>query len=240
MNGNTWLLIVCLFACLAGIAVCAGNDDAGEDDDTADDVGDDDVTDDDDSADDDTTEPIRVACVGDSITEISEYPADLQSLLGDGSLVGNFGHSGAVVSERFSDKTYLYQDEFDEAVAFLPQVVIILLGTNDSDKDIVPYIDEFVGDYTDLVDAFRSLDSAPIIWPVIPPPIFENTLGRTDTNLVTYVIPEIEEVAASPSLTTIDLHTPLAGRDDYFSDGLHPNAAGSLAIAEIIYSALVE
>ncbi|MEY4378897.1 MAG: hypothetical protein RLZ85_778, partial [Verrucomicrobiota bacterium] len=45
-------------------------------------------------------EPIKVACVGDSITLGSgaqkgkSYPAQLQGLLGDGYQVGNFGVSG--------------------------------------------------------------------------------------------------------------------------------------------------
>ena len=37
------------------------------------------------------SEPIRVACVGDSITAVSGYPSDLQSMLGNNYTVGNFG-----------------------------------------------------------------------------------------------------------------------------------------------------
>ena len=47
--------------------------------------------------------PVKVACVGNSITygygiagrETRSYPAQLQRMLGDGYLVGNFGKSGA-------------------------------------------------------------------------------------------------------------------------------------------------
>ena len=41
--------------------------------------------------------PVRVACVGDSITASTEYPSDLQSLLGPGYVVGNFGVNGSTV-----------------------------------------------------------------------------------------------------------------------------------------------
>ena len=37
----------------------------------------------------------RVACLGDSITQMTGYPADLQTLLGNSSIVGNFGVSGS-------------------------------------------------------------------------------------------------------------------------------------------------
>ena len=40
----------------------------------------------------------RVACLGDSITQMTGYPADLQTLLGNSSVVGNFGVSGATVN----------------------------------------------------------------------------------------------------------------------------------------------
>ena len=44
------------------------------------------------------TTPIRVACVGDSITQITKYTADLQAELGSNYTVGNFGVSGSTVS----------------------------------------------------------------------------------------------------------------------------------------------
>ena len=40
----------------------------------------------------------RVACLGDSITQTTGYPADLQALLGNSSVVGNFGVSGSSVN----------------------------------------------------------------------------------------------------------------------------------------------
>ena len=43
-------------------------------------------------------DPVRVACVGDSITEGTEYPADLWMLLGANYTVGNFGVGGSTVS----------------------------------------------------------------------------------------------------------------------------------------------
>ena len=51
-------------------------------------------------------EPIKVACVGDSITQGSgaqkgkSYPAQLQGLLGEGYLVGNFGVSGRTLLKK--------------------------------------------------------------------------------------------------------------------------------------------
>jgi hypothetical protein len=43
-------------------------------------------------------EPLRVACVGDSITEGSDYPVELRLLLGHNYSVANFGIKGSTVS----------------------------------------------------------------------------------------------------------------------------------------------
>jgi len=51
-------------------------------------------------------EPIKIACVGDSITQGAgaksgqSYPAQLQALLGDGYKVGNFGVSGRTLLKK--------------------------------------------------------------------------------------------------------------------------------------------
>jgi lysophospholipase L1-like esterase len=74
---------------------------------------------------------IRVACVGDSITEGTEYPADLWMMLGANYTVGNFGVGGSTVSIE-SEKPYMNQTAFQDAEAFMPNIVVIILGTNDA------------------------------------------------------------------------------------------------------------
>src|SRR5208283_5012251 len=71
----------------------------------------------------------RVACLGDSITEITGYSTDLQTLLGDNSVVGDFGVSGATVNFK-TDKPYFFEPAFKDAEDFEPTTVIIMLGTN--------------------------------------------------------------------------------------------------------------
>src|SRR6056297_1224323 len=63
----------------------------------------------------DDTSPIRVACLGDSITagarvdaKSESYPARLQELLGDNFEVRNFGIGGATLLK--SDRSNLWRD----------------------------------------------------------------------------------------------------------------------------------
>ena len=184
--------------------------------------------------------PIRVACVGDSITEGTEYPMILQVLLGDNYTVGNFGVGDSTVLLS-TNKPFMYQIEFQNAVSFKPNIIIIMLGTNDARPDYFTHIDEFMGDYKELVGEFEVLDkSKPKIWLVIPPPIFNDSLGPTNANLVEGVIPRIQEVAEELNLPLIDVYSPLADHADYFWDGVHPNSEGSNVIATQIYSDIIQ
>ncbi len=66
-------------------------------------------------------EKIKVACVGNSITygytldnrERDAYPSQLQRLLGDSYIVGNFGKSGATLLEK-GHRPYVKQEEYQQ------------------------------------------------------------------------------------------------------------------------------
>ena len=181
--------------------------------------------------------PTRVACFGDSITELSAYPADLQDLLGDSYSVGEFGVSGSTVLIDTSNP-YIYTTAFLRGAAFLPNIVVIMLGTNDARADNFQSINNFVADYEQLVREVLALKSNPKIFLVKPPPIFHNDLNLSNARLLDGVIPGIEQVAKDFDLTTIDVYTPLVNQSNYFMDGVHPNNEGASIIASEIYKAI--
>jgi len=179
---------------------------------------------------------IRVACIGDSITEISHYPEELQELLGDGYLVGNFGVSGSAVSNNAS-KPYINQTAFQQAKDFQPQVVIIMLGTNDAKWENYRHVGNFPSDYKELIREYEALPEEQQIWIVTPPPIYDNVLGLYNTYLEQGVLLGIEQVADDLDLPTIDVNEALAD-PEYFIDGVHPNLDGAEVIASIISDAI--
>lgn len=179
----------------------------------------------------------RVACIGDSITQFSTYPTDLQTMLGTSYNVREFGISGSTV--LFSSFTpYIDQREFQRAKQFLPNIVIIMLGTNDAREDYYQSIANFVADYKQLVREVQALESKPKIFLVKPPPIFDNDLDLSNVNMLEGVIPGIGQVAEELSLTLIDVYTPLVNHPEYFSDGVHPNNEGATVIASEVYKAI--
>ena len=169
--------------------------------------------------------------------KLHTYPTDLEELLGCNYYVREFGVTGSTVVVN-SYTPYLYEPRFSAAKLFLPDIVVILLGTNDVRADNYQSIDEFVADYKKLVGELQALESNPKIYLVKPPPIFENELELSNDNLVGGVIPRVEQVANDLGLPLIDAYTPLVGHPEYFVDGVHPNFDGASVIANQVYKAL--
>lgn len=181
------------------------------------------------------TSLIRVACVGDSITE-NGYPSELQVMLGAEYDVADFGASGSTVSLS-TKKPYMNEAARLESKFFQPSIVIIMLGTNDAQADAESF-GNFSEDYTQLVGEYLSLASEPVIWLVKPPPIFENNFNLSETSLEQGVIPQIEQVARELNLSTIDVNSIMAGHPEYFMDGVHPSSEGTAVIANEIIQAI--
>jgi lysophospholipase L1-like esterase len=181
---------------------------------------------------------IRVACVGDSITEGSGYPENLQVMLGNNYKVGNFGVSGSTVLQN-SDVPYMNQAAFWRAIAFKPSIVVVMLGTNDAKESSYGSVENFISDYKELVREYERLESKPKIWLVTPPPIFENDLNLNNTNLEQNIIPSIEYVANELDMPTVDVNTVLTDYPEYFMDGVHPSSDGAMLIASKINQAII-
>lgn len=189
--------------------------------------------------------PVRVACVGDSITfgsqiegrETNSYPAVLGQLLGSKFVVKNFGVSGATLLKK-GDKPYWGLSALKKASEFGPDVVVLKLGTNDSKPQNWKHGDEFENDLRAMVEHFQQLPSKPRIWLCLPVPVYETRWGINNLVVQGQVIPRIEKVATEKGLPVIDLYTALLGQPLLFPDKVHPNAAGARLMAQTIYTAL--
>ena len=192
--------------------------------------------------------PIRVACVGDSITygygikdrEHDSYPAQLAALLGEKWEVRNFGVNGATALKR-GTRPYNEQPAYREVLSFKPNVVVIKLGTNDTNAKSWPsHKDEFLSDYLELIRSFAALETKPKIYLCRPVPLFRDRGKEYDTDkiLVEEVIPKVNEAAKKTKLPIIDLYAPFEDKANLFPDGVHPDAKGAGIMASTIFSKL--
>ncbi len=184
-----------------------------------------------------TPPPIRVACIGDSITRGTEYTLDLWALIGPDYVIGDFGVGGATVSLH-SEAAYMNKTACETAKEFQPDMVFVMLGTNDADKTLNETTQEFVADYITLLETFEELPTKPEMYLMMPPPIYNTSLNLSGELFAERVQPGIREVANQTGLPLIDAYTPLLGNPDLFIDGVHPTAAGAQKIAEAVYAAV--
>jgi lysophospholipase L1-like esterase len=192
-----------------------------------------------------SNDTVRVVCVGNSITAgwttinatTDAYPAQLGSMLGNKWIVYNSGVSGRTML-RHGDYPIWNEPLFKTGLAFNPDIVTILLGTNDSKSWNWIYKDEFVNDYKAMIDTFRTLPSHPVVWLGLPAPAFRDTLGIRDSIITNDIIPMIRQIALDKGCQILDFNTAMKSYAAFFSDGIHPNTTGSEAMAEVVYKAL--
>ncbi|MFH6991768.1 GDSL-type esterase/lipase family protein [Flavobacterium sp. FlaQc-48] len=189
---------------------------------------------------------IKVACIGNSITsgarvesrEVNCYPAQLQNMLGGKFEVKNFGISARTMLRK-GDHPYWNDQTYKDAQNYLPDIVIIKLGTNDSKPENWKYKSEFEKDYKDFIDSFSQLSSHPKIYICKPVPAFSSgNFGITDQVISGEIIPLIEKIAREQNVELIDLHTPFLGKDYLVSDNIHPNSEGAKFLAKIVFKAI--
>jgi len=184
--------------------------------------------------------PVKVVCVGDSITEGSglevqsktAYPVALGKLLGDDYSVLNFGRS-ATTMNRNGDFPYWIAKEFSNVFAALPDIIVIKLGTNDT-KPENWNADDFMNSYQSMIDTFNTIASKPKIFLCYPVPVYEIKWGINDSTVMAGVIPAMDKLAARYNLPVIDLYHGLQNQAGNFPDGIHPNEQGAANIAKLI------
>ena len=188
--------------------------------------------------------PLRVACVGDSITQGAgaetgkSYPSQLQKLLGNGWIVGNFGVSGRTLLKN-GDNPYWNETAYQKALEFQPDRVIILLGTNDTKPQNWKHEAEFITDYTELVKSFQALASKPKIFICRPCPVPEpGNFGICESGVLEE-IKRLDALAAEMKLSVIDMHAALADKPHLLPDRVHPNTEGAAEMAKTAYKALM-
>ncbi len=189
--------------------------------------------------------PLRVACVGDSITfgagveqrDKNHYPKVLGELLGAKYEVRNFGRSGATLLKK-GDLPYWTTGEFKAATAFNPDIVIIKLGTNDSKPQNWVHKADFAADARALAAHFAALPAKPRVYLCLPVPVYETKWGINEPVVKGEVIPLLKAAAKEKELATIDLYVALSDKAALFPDKIHPNAAGARLIAQTVAKVL--
>ena len=198
---------------------------------------------------------IKVACVGDSITyghgisnwPNNNYPAQLQNMLGEGYHVENFGHSGKTVSDN-GDKPYTESKQYKLSLEYDADIIVFMLGTNDSKPENWSDYDSFILEYKKMLDAYKENNPNVRIILCTPARAFfsgNKSEGKTNFDIQPDIVEQIKMGIISFALMNeyecIDIYDVTAGHSEWFEkDNVHPNADGAKAIAAAVYKKIIK
>ncbi|MBE6631897.1 MAG: hypothetical protein E7623_04270 [Ruminococcaceae bacterium] len=195
---------------------------------------------------------IKVACVGDSLTygvgctdtEKYSYPAHLAELLGEDYVVSNFGYPGSTAMTDTGlgkeNSPYLGSEQYRASVDFEPDVVVIMLGTNDAILMVTDENNEkFLKCLKNIIDIYTSLDSTPTVYLATSPSGNHNE--KLNERLTARIVPLQKKAADDMGVTLIDIFSATkSGSNLFYFDSVHFNSKGYSNIANIIYENIIK
>jgi lysophospholipase L1-like esterase len=117
------------------------------------------------------------------------YPNQLQTMLGSGYKVTNFGAGGRTMLKK-GDNPYWTTGPLKQALASKPGIVVLMLGTNDAKfHNWGPLHSEFPIDYTAMINTFKNVSSNPKIYLMVPPPLYQNDRYGMNQTVINSVFP---------------------------------------------------
>lgn len=189
---------------------------------------------------------IHIACLGDSITfgagvngkkeETWEYC--LNQILGDRYQVINYGISGRTLQDE-GDYPYKADKFYPISKETKAEIYLIMLGTNDAK----PYnwnAERYERELHAFLKEYLDLEHRPEVILMSPPHCFKDkktgiVLFDIEMDNIDGPIQEIvRRQAELLGIRLIDLYACTEGQEDWFADGVHPNALGNRKIAEHI------
>ena len=195
----------------------------------------------------------RVACVGDSITfrhgfdeePENNYPTVLAEILGENYEVVNFGESGTCV-QIDGDCAYVDQSVYQSGLDYDADVLIFMLGTNDSKEWNWNGEDSFREAYEGLLNQYSQKQDAPKIYICISPKAFyinAKISGAAEFGIepanVEKIVDIQRQVALDRGYTIIDIYQLTSQHPEWLEeDGIHPTLEGARGIAEAVAEAI--
>lgn len=172
------------------------------------------------------------------------YPVQLQKYMEQAEKkyrIGNFGVEGAAVQKK-SKKPYTKEERYESSTEYKADLVVMMLGTNDTTEENWTDIDTFQKDYQSLIKGYQDLKSSPEIWLVTPPMIQSD--GSTEmeerAKRVEEIKNAIETIGEKNKLTVLDLYSYSQKHPEWYQeDGVRLNKDGALAVADMVGDCII-
>lgn len=209
------------------------------------------------------SQQLRIACIGNSITfgarldkpDLESYPAVLAEMLKTNDYLNyeikNFGIGGATILRFGTPNLWRLLDSLP---AFVPDIVVIKAGTNETvgmPRLNWEHIDEFEKDYSDYIAEIRKVNPnckiiicSPLDMVIqteeLSPERITDLTGRRPR--IWELRKRIKKIANTENTYFLDLTSPFKGKANLMTkkDGVHPNKDGYQYLASLVYDYLVK
>ncbi len=197
------------------------------------------------------SDSIKIACIGDSLTAgatssdetTKAYPPQMKSFLGSNFEIANYGVGGATMISTVS-LAYTKTEQYSQSLSYNPDIVIIMLGTNDAAPAFVQDIPTpqqptaFLQSATQIIQSYRNLSSKPDIFVMTSVQVLtQNSRKRL---LETVFMPLQKQAAKDNSCNLIDIFAQTGNIETLYSDGLHLTDDGYRYLAGLVLNGIVD
>ena len=175
------------------------------------------------------TPPLRIACIGDSITAgvglPAPYPAVLQELSSNRWTVANFGVPGKTLLLH-SGRAWSDTPAAAQALDFHPDAVVAMFGINDlAHPDILP---AFADDGLAVLSRFREANPDVRLYVCTPTPLAPaDREAAANRAIRETLIPLVETLALRADARLIPVHSIYPCTLRRLPDGTHPDPLGA-------------
>ncbi len=192
--------------------------------------------------------PVKVACVGDSITAgyLVKKPECWASRVGAAMKeanmqFGNFGVTARCLLNK-GDRPITKEKAYQNALAFKPDILFIGLGTNDSKDVNWAHKADFEKDYKAMIAAFKKDNPRLKVYCLLCIPSQEAKPGGINMRRIEQEInPLIRKVAKAAGAKLINMHKLFVNKEDklLLPDKVHPTAEGHRLMADHVIRVLM-
>jgi alpha-L-fucosidase 2 len=173
-------------------------------------------------------------------------------MLGADYEVTNAGRSSQTMLKKglcndLTPCSYWTTDAWQTALNSEPDIVTIMLGTNDAKYFNWEGIQQDTGDYyaldyVDMIRTVRQLKTRPKVFVMVPPPLFEPYPFDMNSTIINEVFPVlIRDINTVVDTKLVDVYGALASQPNSTAltcDGCHPTDEANQIIAETIATAI--
>lgn len=198
---------------------------------------------------------IKVALVGDSVTyghsvknwPKNNYPALLSDDLGEKYCVKSYGVSGSTVQPD-GDQPYNITKAYEWSHDFQPDILVFMLGSNDSKPENWQGAEKFREEYLKLLATYTSVENPPVVLLCTPPTAYfpegvSEGLSNYDVQplIIEEVADIVSDIAKENGYYLININDLTENRRDLFGkDNVHPNKDGAKEIASAVYKFITD